>query len=172
MRLQRRQTSTKNLAEYELQLISNMNHSSHMQVQMVFSDKTGTLTRNEMTFQVASIRGNRVNGTNHIDLQAAVPIFLALQSIVSPYVSLHSQKEKNSATQRFMQVLVLCHSLVPCRDSQGQLQYRTPSPDESALHTWAMSNGFRFIRREADQLTYLQGGDAVICYVGFRFFLT
>ena len=58
-----------------------------------------------------------------------------------------------------MQVLCLCHSLVPCMDEKtGQIVYRTPSPDELALHEWAVTNGFRFLRRDSDSLTYMQGG--------------
>lgn len=62
-----------------------------------------------------------------------------------------------------MQVLALAHSLVPCVDEKsGQLTYRTPSPDELALHDWVLTNGFRFLRRDSDVLTFAQGGAFVL----------
>ena len=83
---------------------------------------------------------------------------------------------------RFLQVLVLCHSVVPEVDKKtgstysfvllyltlhifffivrtpSDMIYRTPSPDEKALVEMAAENGFIFLERTLDRLTVFQFG--------------
>jgi len=55
-------------------------------------------------------------------------------------------------------VLGLCHSLVAVvDDKRGDLSYRTPSPDEAALHSWIMQLDFQFLKRTTELLVLREG---------------
>lgn len=114
---------TSNLNEELGRVRAKLNYSKPftsilLQVEMVFSDKTGTLTRNEMTFRFASVRGERLSeGGNNIDIGNLVREPAMLFVPLTACMLITMAQSANSPTLRFMQVLVLCHSLVPCVDA-------------------------------------------------------
>jgi len=122
------------------------------QIEYVFSDKTGTLTCNEMEFRCCTVAGvayadtvdenkdgwktfdefrDILNGEDN----AANPFFG-----VSEKVSTH--EHKNIATE-FMRLLAVCHTVIP-EVKNGKTVYQASSPDEAALVAGAELLGYQF----------------------------
>ncbi|KJH50069.1 IC domain protein, HAD ATPase, P-type family [Dictyocaulus viviparus] len=100
------------------------------QVQYVFSDKTGTLTRNIMTFNKCTI-----NGISYGDL-----------------VDARGEMMEITPVTEFWRLLALCHTVMPERD-KGRLVYQAQSPDEAALTSAARNFGYVFRGRTPQSIT-------------------
>ena len=107
------------------------------QVHFIFSDKTGTLTCNEMVFRKCSISGYTY-GTS--------------ESIISEDDQMRSSLSKgNSDLQLFFYLMTLCNSVFPAVHN-SKLVYQASSPDELALVEAAKSLGFVLKERSEGQL--------------------
>lgn len=89
----------------------------------VFSDKTGTLTRNEMKFVKFMVTGR----TYDVEKRVVTDRGNVFESPV--VVSMRDPEFSKSPLYKFLHCLTLCHTIV--RESDGT--YRSESPDELAL---------------------------------------
>ncbi|KAF9195339.1 hypothetical protein BGZ51_002854 [Haplosporangium sp. Z 767] len=111
-------------------------------VEYIFSDKTGTLTRNVMKLSKWHIGGQ----TFH-ELQQ--PGSLG-QRMRDPSIS----DEEYDLLMAFCRNIVVCHSVLPCEDSKtGELLYEAQSPDESALLEALRDNGVVLKAKTKDTVT-------------------
>uniref|UniRef100_A0A8B9TI29 Phospholipid-transporting ATPase n=1 Tax=Anas platyrhynchos TaxID=8839 RepID=A0A8B9TI29_ANAPL len=126
------------------------------QIHYIFSDKTGTLTQNIMTFKKCCINGQRYGKSVPLDFSwntYADGKFL----FYDHYLIEQIKSRKDPEIQKFFLLLAICHTVM-VDVSDGQINYQAASPDEGALVTAARNFGYVFLSRTQNTITISEMG--------------
>lgn len=132
------------------------------QIEYVFSDKTGTLTQNIMTFNKCTVTerlyGDVVDPETGEVLEITedmIPVDFSENPFFEEDFRFYDQallddvKSGKSDVHEFFRVLAICHTVM-CEEKDGRLEYQAQSPDEAALT--AAARNFGFVFRVSDSL--------------------
>jgi phospholipid-transporting ATPase len=127
------------------------------QIDYIFSDKTGTLTRNIMEYKACTIGGRCYT--------EEIPEDGHPQQIDGIEIGFHTYEEMrrdlaDTSTQQsaiineFFTLLSTCHTVIPeVNDVTGEIKYQAASPDEGALVQGAADLGYKFTIRKPKGVT-------------------
>ncbi|PVH94034.1 phospholipid-translocating P-type ATPase-like protein [Periconia macrospinosa] len=138
-------------------------------VEYLLSDKTGTLTQNEM--EMKKIHIGTVSYANDAMEEVAsytqqsfstppgeAPVFVTPSSAyVAPLTSAtRTRREIGSRVRDVVLALALCHNVTPITEEEdGQMvtSYQASSPDEIAIIRWTEAVGLKLIQRDRESMT-------------------
>ncbi|KAL1601411.1 putative aminophospholipid-translocase [Paraconiothyrium brasiliense] len=149
-------------------------------VEYLLSDKTGTLTQNEM--EMKKIHVGTVSYANEAMDEVAsyvqqsfstapgeAPAFVTPSSTyAAPLTSAtRTRREIGSRVRDVVLALALCHNVTPITEEEnGQMvtSYQASSPDEIAIIRWTELVGLRLIQRDRESMTLQScvGGNTVV----------
>uniref|UniRef100_A0A8C1AU51 Phospholipid-transporting ATPase n=1 Tax=Cyprinus carpio carpio TaxID=630221 RepID=A0A8C1AU51_CYPCA len=127
------------------------------QIKYIFSDKTGTLTQNIMTFNRCSINGKSYGKSSKKKVD------FSWNPLADPKFCFHDHKlvevvkSGSPEVQAFFRLLALCHTVMP-EEKTEELFYQAQSPDEGALVTAARNFGFVFRSRTPETISLVEMG--------------
>ncbi|XP_004680378.1 PREDICTED: phospholipid-transporting ATPase IB-like [Condylura cristata] len=129
---------------YAMARTSNLNEELG-QVKYLFSDKTGTLTRNIMTLKMCTIAGIVYGQPSSILDSCGFNDPALLENLKNGHPTDEYIKE-------FLTMLCVCHTVIPERNGDNII-YQASSPDEAALVKGAKKLGFVFTTRTPSSVT-------------------
>ncbi|XP_026576604.1 phospholipid-transporting ATPase ID-like [Pseudonaja textilis] len=144
------------------------------QIRYIFSDKTGTLTKNIMIFNkccvAGKVYGDILDSEGFLveDIEAMDRVDFSWNPLADPKFAfydcrlLEAVKAQDESTHRFFRLLSLCHTVMPEETKDGTLVYQAQSPDEGALVTAARNFGFVFRARTPTTITVVEMGTTVV----------
>ncbi|KAH3902879.1 probable Probable phospholipid-transporting ATPase DRS2 [Saccharomycodes ludwigii] len=126
------------------------------QIKYIFSDKTGTLTRNIMEFKSCSIAGKCYietvpegkEPTVEDGVEVGYHTFQEMQNTLKDHLD-----PASPLIDEFLTLLSICHTVIPELNADGSIKYQAASPDEGALVQGAADLGYRFIIRKPSSVT-------------------
>uniref|UniRef100_A0A663FH21 Phospholipid-transporting ATPase n=1 Tax=Aquila chrysaetos chrysaetos TaxID=223781 RepID=A0A663FH21_AQUCH len=117
------------------------------QIEYIFSDKTGTLTQNVMSFKKCCINGTIYGNFSWMQKKLDFCDAMLLEA---------ARRDSDPVLREFLRLLALCHTVMV--EEKDQLVYQAASPDEEALVLAARNLGYVFLARTQDTITISELG--------------
>ncbi|KAJ2995983.1 putative aminophospholipid-translocase [Globomyces sp. JEL0801] len=120
-------------------------------IDYLLSDKTGTLTKNEMEMRKIHM------GTVSFDSESMEEVSMQLKEAFKEKVSdanfaFKRQQGMSMKVKDVLCALALCHNVTPTADDHGNVFYQAASPDEVAIVQWTESVGLQLIYRDINTI--------------------
>jgi len=122
------------------------------QVEFIFSDKTGTLTQNNMILKQCYVN-KKIYGIIREEPEDKKFTINGDPTAAKKILSLNeADKKDRESLLDFLNLLALCHSVFPEKTDRGII-YQGSSPDDIALVRGASQMGIEFISKDFNDLT-------------------
>ena len=124
-------------------------------VQLLLTDKTGTLTQNDMVLKVLSLNFasfDRESTESQSELTKLLTQDL-MASAVPGSVAAGPRRPPRQLVRDAVAALALCHNVTPVTDEKGEVVFQASSPDEIALVKFAVETGYSLYSRTQREIT-------------------
>lgn len=111
------------------------------QIEYIFSDKTGTLTCNEMEFRMCTVGG--IAYAEVVDESKKEEGSWRTFDEMRQIVTAKGESREQKVLREFLSLLAVCHTVIP-EIENGKVKYQASSPDEAALVAGSELLGYRF----------------------------
>ena len=118
-------------------------------IEYLLSDKTGTLTQNEMEVKRLHL-GTMRYGWDSMD-EVRMQLHSALEQKDSKRI--RHWRDMSARVHDVVLALGLCHNVTPIQNEDGSVTYQASSPDEVALVNWTESVGMQLVARDQHFIT-------------------
>ena len=128
-------------------------------VQILFSDKTGTLTQNEMEFKALHVDNSRFDLKESGDEIKEIGKKMCKDGPLADLEGIirkggkPPRRQKNALIRDLIYTLALCHNVTPVLNSDGTREYQASSPDEVALVKFTEIMDYTLIDRDQTSIT-------------------
>eukprot|EP01099_Mayorella_cantabrigiensis_P000733 TRINITY_DN1324_c0_g1_i1.p1 TRINITY_DN1324_c0_g1~~TRINITY_DN1324_c0_g1_i1.p1 ORF type:complete len:744 (+),score=130.19 TRINITY_DN1324_c0_g1_i1:1153-3384(+) len=126
-------------------------------IEHIFSDKTGTLTENQMTFRFCSVAGAQYGGDVYDSLHnrnsERQSLSVHFNDAEFKQVLEDPGHPHFSFLRHFLFILATCQTIVPKTREDGRIEYMASSPDELALVEFARHMGVALLERVNNRIT-------------------
>ena len=144
-------------------------------IQYIFSDKTGTLTRNEMIFKKLAFESDLFTDENSNDIKmileddCKIASGPALDMINKDKINEINQnkrirRNRNKVIRDTITAMALCHNVTPTYLENGEIFFQASSPDEIALVQTANKLGIKLIARTDKEIKILNANNVEETY--------
>ncbi|KAG5645131.1 hypothetical protein DXG03_006848 [Asterophora parasitica] len=129
-------------------------------IEYLLSDKTGTLTQNEMEMKKLHM-GTMSYGFDSMD-EVAHQLEVAFGATkghnrqgslaTGAQLATRGRRDMSSRVRDVVLSLALCHNVTPVTNDDGTVTYQASSPDEVAIVTWTQSIGLTLVFRDRTRI--------------------
>ena len=125
-------------------------------IHYLLTDKTGTLTKNEMVLKIASLEHATFGVDDPVSREEMVSLLQqSIENHEFPISDWQAKKKKKRdvdlATRDFVTALALCNNVTPLQDENKKV-FQASSPDEIALVEFAQEIGVELFHRDSKEI--------------------
>ena len=123
-------------------------------IDYLLTDKTGTLTRNEMEMKKIHMGTMQFDNESMQDLKSQLEKSFQSQwdSISEPLFAFKRHMGISTRIRDAVLALSLCHNVTPTKDDYGNISLQAASPDEIAIVSWTCWLGMELVHRDLNTI--------------------
>jgi phospholipid-translocating ATPase len=131
-------------------------------VQYLLTDKTGTLTKNDMELKKLHLGTMCYGPESKDDVHGQLVSAVGKGDRRSPPSGQRGRRDQTQRVFETMLALALCHNVTPVIEEDGEIVYQASSPDEVAIVKWCEVVGMVLLYRDRESIKIQLAGTLLV----------